>query len=163
MKLKDFISSRLENDLLDSYWWTNDIYSVYYISSISHVVDFPEGLIKNKLKKISLCQNSNGSFSDFFGENLFYTGLALKSLSTVDSFQKNIKNGIDYLLKNQYSDGSWENSNSLRIPRPEITIPEITKFDSIKTFGTNVRAMEFKRLFTTSVCLNTLNKLKNII
>lgn len=163
IKLKNYISSKLESDLLDSYWWTSDIYSIYYISSISNLANFSEDIIENKLKNLSLCQNTNGSFSDYFGENLFYTGLALKSLSTCNSFQENIKNGIMYLLKNQYSDGSWENSNSLRIPRPEILMPEVSKFDSVKTFGTNVRAMEFKRLFTTAVCLNTLNKLKNII
>lgn len=162
-KLNNYISDKLDKDLFDSYWWTDEIYSIYYISTISHLVDFPKDIIDNKLKKLSLCQNANGSFSDFFGESLFYTGLALMSLSTIESFQKNLENGIMYLLKNQFTDGSWENSNSLRIPRPENLIPEISNFNNIKTFGTNVRAMEFKRLFTTSVCLNALYQLKNII
>lgn len=162
-KLNSYITDKLKKDSFDSYWWTDEIYSIYYISTISHLVNFPDDVIKNKLKKLSLCQNENGSFSDFFGENLFYTGLALVSLSTTGLFQKNVENGIMYLLQNQYTDGSWENSNSLKIPRPEIVTPEISNFDHVKTFGTNVRAMEFKRLFTTSVCLNALYKLKNII
>lgn len=163
IKLKNYITNKLENDSVSSYWWTDDIYSIYYISAISDRVDFPKDIIENKLKKIFLYQNIDGGFADFFGENLFYTGLALSCLSINNSFQEQIEKGIIYLLKNQYDDGSWENSNSLRIPRPEVLLPEISKFDSIKTFGTNIRAMEFKRLFTTSVCLNTLHKLKNII
>ncbi len=162
-KLNNYISDRLDKDLFDSYWWTDEIYCIYYISAISHLVDLPKDVIENKLKKLSLCQNANGSFSDFFGESLFYTGLALMSLSTIDNFQKNVESGIIYLLKNQYADGSWENSHSLRIPRPENVIPEISNFNNVKTFGVNVRAMEFKRLFTTSVCLNALYQLKNII
>ncbi|WP_449398606.1 hypothetical protein [Chryseobacterium wanjuense] len=93
LKLNSYITNKLEKNSFDSYWWTDEIYSIYYISTISHLVNFPNDVIKNKLKKLSLCQNANGSFSDFFGENLFYTGLALVSLSTADVFQKTLKTG----------------------------------------------------------------------
>ena len=67
-----------------------------------------------------------------------------------------IKKGIEYLLQNQYADGSWDNSYGMRIPSPEVLKPKNEDFIKIKTFGTNCRQLEFNRLFTTSICLNTL-------
>jgi hypothetical protein len=54
-----------------------------------------------------------------------------------------------------------ENSNALRIPRPENILPNDETFVKVKTFGTDCRQLEYNRLFTTSLCVNALQSFKN--
>ncbi|HSD13891.1 MAG TPA: hypothetical protein VLB74_04525 [Flavobacterium sp.] len=144
-----------------AYWWTNPVYTLYYYSEIldyicrknESISEFSTILI-NQANKM---QNTDGSFSDSFGKNLFYTGYGLKTMlirNTSDSNQ--VEKCAQYILRNQFSDGSWANSAAMRIPNPDNINPENESFTKIKTFGTECRQLEFNRLFTTSVCVNAL-------
>ena len=84
--------------------------------------------------------------------------LILRPNLNFNKYEEKIKSGIDFLLKNQFIDGSWDNSYGMRIPSPEIIKPIDKDFIKIKTYGTNCRQLEFNRLFTTSICLNTIYK-----
>lgn len=171
-KLLEYTLNNYKTSSIDSYWWTSNIYTNFYNLAViqklikNNEIEFKIELEIEKVKKV---QNKNGSFSDYFGENIFYSAYALKILML--NFEENIneiKKGVEYLLLNQYTDGSWDNSYGMRIPSPEVINPKNEDFKKIKTFGTNCRQLEFNRLFTTSICLNTiynyqlkLNLLKN--
>lgn len=66
-----------------------------------------------------------------------------------------IEKSVDFLLTNQFIDGSWENSHALQVPNSEDVTPIKTDFP-INTLGMNVRAKEFNRLFTTTAILQSL-------
>lgn len=156
VKSKDYFEDDFYNDH-NSYWWTSEIYTLYYLAKTFQVLNEFEK-VRAIIKKIKSLQNQNGSFSDKYGENLFYTGLALE-IVLIDNYQ-NSKIEIDktvlFLLQNQYNDGSWHNSNALQVPNPEDLKPAKSHFP-ITTFGTNVRAKEFNRLFTTTAILQSLS------
>ena len=92
---------------------------------------------------------------------MFYTALALEVLllKSHNNFTFAINKSIYFILQNQFSDGSWSNSHSLRIPDPSISIE--TELP-VSTHGINVRAKEFNRLFTTTSILKSL-QLWNLI
>lgn len=73
--------------------------------------------------------------------------------------RKNITHAIEktvaFLLNNQFTDGSWDNSNALQIPSSLDTIPSRKDFP-IAPIGINVRAKEFNRLFTTTSIVQSL-------
>ncbi len=145
------------NKELNSYWWTNNIYTYYYLAKTYQLLD-DKAKLSFIINEIKAKQNKNGSFSDAYGENLFYTGLALEILllDEDDNSKKEIEKTIAFLLKNQFSDGSWQNSNALQVPNSQDIKPADFVFP-ISTFGMNVRAKEFNRLFTTSSILQSLS------
>lgn len=139
-----------------SYWWTSPIYTLHYLVKTYNLLgDYQK--VKHFTQKAMLHWNDDGSFNDFYGENVFYTGMALDiMLNNFDDYRNEIETTVSYLLKNQYEDGSWRNSHCLQIPNPDMPIPKDFPY-IIATHGTNVRAKEFNRLFTTSVVLQALN------
>lgn len=141
----------------ESYWWTSPIYSTYFCAKLLEKMPEHYVRVEKALEWIIALQNENGSFSDPFSENYFYTGLALKLLMINFECNKEIiQKTVLFLLSKQFYDGSWHESHALRVPSPDTISPPVRGYESIKTFGVNVRAREFQRLFTTSVCINAL-------
>lgn len=152
--LDRFFSKNLKNDTITSYWWTSNIYTLYYLAKSYHFMGKTSSL-KIISKKISESQDIGGSFSDKYGPNLFMTGLAIEILMLqYSTYKVQIENSISFLIKNQYSDGSWENSHALQVPNP--VGKERNILYPVRTHGTSVRAVEFNRLFTTVSILEAL-------
>ncbi|MGY0408401.1 MAG: hypothetical protein ACWIPJ_08620 [Polaribacter sp.] len=112
----------------------------------------------NSLKQIQnkIAQNiTEQGYKDKYGLNMFYTALALEVLllKNHNNFTSAINKSISFILQNQFSDGSWNSSNSLKIPDPSNNIE--TELP-VSTHGINVRAKEFNRLFTTTSILKSL-------
>lgn len=141
---------------INSYWWTSKIYSYYYLAKTYHLLNEIDKL-NSIISIIESKQNDNGSFSDEYGENLFFTALSLeimilsKNKNLIDKIEKTVL----FLINNQFIDGSWENSHALQIPKTSDINLKKTNYP-IKTFGTDVRAKEFNRLFTTTSVLKSL-------
>lgn len=158
-KIKNYFDKNLTNEL-NSYWWTSNIYIFYYLAKTYKLLHEVEKVnyIRSKIIEI---QNENGSFSDCYGENFFYTGLALEIMLLNPSINiGSIEKTISFLLQNQLSDGSWQNSNALQVPNPQDR--ELNnRYFPIATFGMNVRAKEFNRLFTTTAILQSLSVYEN--
>jgi hypothetical protein len=155
LAIKKYFDENLEKEL-NSYWWTNNIYTYYYLAKTYKFLN-EMTKVNYIISKISDVKNENGSFSDFYGENLFYTGLALEILLLNPSENKQqIEKTISFLLQKQYNDGSWQNSNALQVPDSQDTNFNKNHFP-IATFGMNVRAKEFNRLFTTISVLQSLS------
>lgn len=155
IKIKDYFETDFESKL-NSYWWTSEIYTLYYLAKTYHLLEDKQkvNIIINQIKDQ---QNENGSFGDQYGENLFYTGLALdvllleKELSVFE-----IEKAVIFIMKNQYEDGTWDNSHALQVPDSSTLDPEKCYYP-VATFGMDVRAKEFNRLFTTSTILQSLS------
>ena len=138
-----------------AYWWTDPIYTWYYLALSYHEM--------NDLKHVEKIQKevvgritSEGFYRDDYGANLFYTGLALEILLlNGNHFSETAKQCVSCLLKQQYNDGSWANSHALRIPHPGDKFPGHTQMP-VATHGTQVRAKEINRLFTTVSTLKAL-------
>jgi hypothetical protein len=155
LTIKKYFDGNLKNEL-NSYWWTSNIYTYYYLAKTYQFLCETEK-VDYILSKIKDVQNKNGSFSDIYGENLFYTGLSLEILLLNPTENKQqIKKTVSFLLQKQFNDGSWQNSNALQVPNSQDANPDKTHFP-IATFGMNVRAKEFNRLFTTTSVLQSLS------
>lgn len=160
--LSYIIKGKNENGIWDSYWWSSPIYSSYFVYSLfSQKETAYKHLLTETDEWMKQNQNPDGSFSDAFGKNMFISGLGLKLLMNNPELHKNeIDKTLSFLLQEQFEDGSWENSHSLQIPHPEVQLPNSEEYNDIKTYGVNIRAREFQRLFSTAVCLNALYSYK---
>lgn len=152
-KLKNYFDVDFEKKI-NSYWWTNSIYTLNYLAKTYYLLEEFEKLnwIIEKIEKI---QNVNGSFSDKYGESTFYTALAAEILLLGNNSKLKAEKAIFYLIENQYTDGSWNNSNALQVPNSKSIKPYNSVYP-VSSFGMNVRAKEFNRLFTTVSVLKTL-------
>ena len=154
IKLRGFFNDNLESETR-AYWWTSNIYTYYYLAKTYYLLN-DEKKLSFIFSKIKSTQNSNGSFSDFYGENMFYTGLALEILLLSSNFKTEVDKTVGFLVQNQYKDGSWANSHALQVPNAADIVPSKNAFP-IATFGMDVRAKEFNRLFSTSTILNSIS------
>ena len=59
-------------DKITSYWWTSPIYTFYYLAK-SYLLLGKEKQLKVIILELKKHQNKDGSFSDKYGVNLFYT------------------------------------------------------------------------------------------
>lgn len=78
--IKQYFEDNLRGKL-NSYWWTDPIYTYYYLAKTYHLINDNQKLdfIIKELKKK---QNSNGSFSDSYGENFFLYGVSFRNFIT---------------------------------------------------------------------------------
>jgi len=147
-------------DKIESYWWSSPIYTLHFLLKSKQLLIGKEDDIQWIAKKILSFQDEKGCFHDSYGENTFITGLAIEALMIdYGSYKEEIDLAVKYLLDNQFSDGSWENSHSLQVPAPSATSP--TNNYSVSSYGTSVRAKEFNRLFSTVTNLSALLAYEN--
>jgi hypothetical protein len=138
----------LENNQIDAHWWTSELYTYYYLAksyTALKKIDQRDSI----LKELVNFQSQSGAFEDYNGANLFFSGMALEMLlMDSEKYKGAIKKTVNYLLSNQYEDGSWENSHALRVPAPDEQRPSVNFYE----------AKEFNRLFTSTVILKSLLK-----
>lgn len=166
-KLEIFLFENLSSKKQISYWWGNEIYTLYWLSLSFQKISKPElkNIVKDRLLdsvnnyRPLLNPDNNNKIS------VFFTALQLNIFIVLHTLHiKNCQSLIIYLvgelLKEQYIDGSWKETNAMRLPDTEILNPCETEAWPASGRGCNVRAIEFNRLFTTSVTINALNNLK---
>lgn len=140
-----------------SFWWTSVIYTYYFLFKSFQLLNNQDMLnfIQNE---IIIILNTKDFFEDLYGKNVFYTSLVLEIL--LFDIVKNrieIEQLKNYLLSQQYEDGSFRNSTSLFIPDPEF-LNLSNEFFNSSTLGTSVCSIEFSRLFSTVVAIKSLNE-----
>jgi len=135
-----------------SYWWTETLYSVHYILKAALKVGDQELI---KISEDILAEIIDKDYT------YFYKGQLLSVLSSTTRLFEKYKTKAtalaNDLIENQFSDGSWKESHSLRIPHPSIINPEelsITWQQNNK--GTNIVVKDYNRIFTTVNCLEGL-------
>lgn len=156
-KLLDNFKS-IELNQITAYWWSDNVYTLYYL-----FLTFKKLNLNSETQKIQDYVSDNiqiEHYEDYYGKNLFFTALALEILLGNPKYSEKADKLANFLIKNQFNDGSWFESNSLCIPAPNEILP-INKNLAVKNFGVNVRSQEFNRLFTTISALRSLYLWKN--
>jgi squalene cyclase len=141
-KLISFLTSNLSKKNL-CYWWTSNIYTLFFLSkSINYVpVDSQLYQILFELFENTINeQHDDGSFGDsYFKNSPFYTGLMVltiinfKNANSLQLYNNQLNNAVRYLLKSQMEDGSWLQTNAMKLPFP----------DDIHSFDKNWKVAEF--------------------
>ena len=168
-KLEKYLLSRQDADgLLDSYWWTSPIYATSffcqgYFQDRNSVLTDPIKLSFTSLNKL---QGDNGSYMDNGGnESPFFTALSISAFCSsqviYNIYRERIQKAAQWLMENQYTDGSFDCTYSLQIPKPDVTDTRLVdEWSKSNSLSTNVVVKDFMRLFTTSAVLKALDDCK---
>lgn len=166
LKLKSFLlHNQQTNGLWDSYWWTSSLYSTSFVIQSAAILNdqsFSEA-VKKCFSSIVAMQNTDGSFGDEFNREMpFYTALVVKAMCASPEYYFNytdvVEKAVNWLLQNQYEDGSWEASAAMRIPATHVVDTKCIVEWKQKNKGDNIRLKDFHRLLTTSTVLPALYK-----
>ncbi|NQX82312.1 MAG: hypothetical protein HRT66_10010 [Flavobacteriaceae bacterium] len=154
--LRSYLISKLKSySNIISYWWAGEIYAIHYILL---------GAVKNKdTELVSICEIIVNKLVKKNEVNYFFKGLMLHTLCLTDNlFIKHNSKVIEIaeqIINKQYTDGSWEEGFSLKIPHPSVI--DVNNKDIAWTKdskGTNIMVSDYNRLFTTASCLTALKK-----
>lgn len=141
--------------LVDSYWWTSDMYVVYYLAKANRKLrnEVLDAYIVSRLKHY--LPQAFGLFAD----KQQYLGMLLYGLCEYHRFfsAKDIRGLADFLLRNQMSDGSWKETSGLRLPRYNDHHPDSRNW-IVAESGLNTISPEFNRLFTTCIISDSLKR-----
>ena len=167
--LEAFIVVNLSSKNEIAYWWTNEKYTLFWLSLAFEQI---KNLELQNIVKARLV-NSVSNYQPFLNpdinnsKSIFYNALQLNICIVLNSL--NIKNCksliislVRELLTEQYMDGSWYATNAMRLPDTEVLNPLEIKEWPASDRGCNVRAIEFNRLFTTAVTINALKNFQNL-
>jgi hypothetical protein len=113
------------------------------------------------MDKLFDLQNEDGSFGDKTELKIpFYTSLVVNAYCQQSAYYISAKTQIDkaltWLHSTQNVDGSWSGEPVMRMPAPEIINPAQVSSWPVDTRGSNIRVVDFNRLFATSTALAAL-------
>ncbi|MCI4642631.1 MAG: hypothetical protein MRY51_07220 [Flavobacteriaceae bacterium] len=155
-ELESIFIDLIKSDNVNSYWWTSSIYTYYFLHKSFQLLGniYVVKLIQQKTKTFL---NAKGYYEDLYGENVFYSSLVLEIfLHDFDKYKLEINALKDYLLSQQYTDGSFRNSTTLFIPNPE-GYTNTKRIYKSSTLGTSVCSIEFSRLFSSIAAIKSLS------
>ncbi|GAB3028093.1 hypothetical protein GCM10027185_30240 [Spirosoma pulveris] len=160
----DYLISRIANGILQSYWWTSNLYVLSFATLAFAKRPIYKTYACQLGHQISQYQHPNGYWINSVDNqpNAFYTAIALKALmaTDVETYRAVIKCGIQWLRMHQTEDGSWQTSHILRIPATNVLQPETIKQWRKSSFGVNTLVDDHNRVFTTSTVFNVLTTSK---
>ncbi|WP_157634823.1 hypothetical protein [Spirosoma panaciterrae] len=161
-----YLTRQLINANLRSYWWTSDLYALSFsaLAFAKRPFYLPYG--RQIGYRIAQLQHADGYWVNpaMDKPNAFYTAIALKALMATDrlTYQSAIQCGIQWLLMNQTTDGSWQTGPILRIPATDVLQPETIQRWRISSFGVNTLVDDHNRIFTTSTVFNVLSSFTRV-
>lgn len=144
-----------------SYWWTSPIYATSLaLQAFVKAGNKYHSEITKSIEWLLSLQTKDGCWLNPYTNlpSAFYTALSIKALIvTRDSISNQaIEKGTNWLIENQYSDGSWQCQHILRIPSPDSENPELLKNWRKGSFGVNTIVDDHRRIFSTVTALNSL-------
>jgi hypothetical protein len=155
----DFLKKAVnKNGYWDSYWWTSPVYATAY--AVLATLKRDTALAGKGAAFLATSQHNDGNWINPFTDkpNAFYTALALKALLVYDAkhYSSAIEKGINWLLKNQTTDGSWQTDRILQIPATNVPNPTTVRHWRSSSFGVNCVTDDHNRVFSTATVLNCL-------
>jgi hypothetical protein len=144
-KLEGFLLENVNKaSLWDAYWWTSPIYSTYFmIKSLPYC--------RNKEMQTKILKAMDKLF-DLQNEDMAYCQQSAYYISAKTQIDK----ALTWLHSTQNVDGSWSGEPVMRMPAPEIINPAQVSSWPVDTRGSNIRVVDFNRLFATSTALAAL-------
>ena len=158
-RLLSYIKKRIRNKQPLVYWWIDDIYTLFFLSLANstlkdqelddcirqHTAEKHERLVENK---------NNDNITVFHVAMLLHLLIYCGKKKEADEI-------ACFLIKLQYTDGSWPESNFMCMPAADCTTPLNTISWEVADHGINIRAHEFHRIYTTSLALMALSEYKS--
>lgn len=154
------------------YWWTSFIYPTYFaVLGMKEDKDIEQHYdLSNTYRYMMKNQNKDGSFScDMLNEkSVFYSSMVLDLLAQDNQLLLRYKDQAvaicEWLLKNQYEDGSFVNSNFLAIPATTSKTRDASgEFEFDLKGGTQTITGEVAGLFSGVMAFRALTNYKNAL
>jgi hypothetical protein len=154
------------HNVWDGYWWTSPLYTTCHILQALIVKEWEkeESRIKKTLDSILQKANANGSFSTPYDiESPFFTSLVLETVCSAEPvynlYREEAHAMSQWLIHNQFTDGSFKSGHILRIPAPDIESPgQIKNWSTEASIPVNVVKKDIMRLYTTSTVCSAMMK-----
>ncbi len=164
----------------NTYWWTDKLYSTTLCMEALTAQEPGKREDKTKdaspLNKaqtwIARTQLPNGGWNAYNSSTNdswpFSTALALRGLMLAHSSNATdntaaIKNGIEWLLTHQLTDGSWSNNHILRIPHPSMKEPWTQSQWRKDGKAINAVITDHRRLYTTATVFTALSDFEQML
>ncbi len=150
--------------LWDSYWWTSPAYATCYAAMGMAKSDYGQfaGQIHKAINALLASHWKEGCLRDDMNKDgsVFYTSLLLQLLvchpELTASYESVTRITADWLLNQQYNDGSFPSSASMRVPSSSFDdVSQINSWE-VKAKYNNMVSEDFSRLFSTAAALQAL-------
>ncbi len=113
----------------EAYWWHGRTYATFHAARLLHHMGGASASVARALQWVRQGQDANGGWGNGTGGEpaAFHTALALSTL-LLDAPRgprdpAPITSGLQWLFNTQRTDGSWEGTPIMRMPRPEVHAP----------------------------------------
>ena len=161
----DFLRGHQSEDgYWNAYWWDGAFYSTFHcVNVLSHLgAPADAARVGRALRWLRLSQAEDGSWGQELagGSRCFSTALAVSALLLRvqdDDHRRAAQRGLSWIVRHQFSDGSWPTGRILRIPRPHSVAPWSRSAWRESPTELNVLLRDDVRLFTTSTAMRALN------
>jgi squalene cyclase len=150
----------------EPYWWSERLYSTVNCVEFLRARGTREdvGVVGKAQDWIARTQLPGGAWSESpsTGGVPFSTALALRGLMVAPrpDLLESIKKGVEWLLTDQLTDGSWNSHHILRIPHPSTMEPWKQPYWNRDGKAINAVIKDHKRLYTTATAFTALSELE---
>jgi squalene cyclase len=161
-------AERNARGLWDSYWWKGYAYGTYQaLKALSLCKALTAEIAENAANSLLSDQRYDGGWNDWSGieSEVFGTAFALSSLLLLqnDRALPSVERGMQWLVGQQRSDGSFPTAPMLKIPPPMVKDPAAVRRWRKDGMGTGVMIEDKRRIFTTSAALQVLSLFKGAV
>lgn len=170
-QLLQFLLEKQDKDgLWNAYWWTSPLYASCYMVKGLLLTNDPahHQAIERACTGMCALQQANGAFLNNQGmESALFTAMFVEALcSSPDLLQKHfntVERSAQWLLTQQYTDGSFESSLCLRVPSSNLQDPAAaSNWDTALASNENALRTDFMRNFSTGACVIALHKFQHL-
>ncbi|WP_168208827.1 hypothetical protein [Chitinophaga sp. XS-30] len=161
------LKNRSDNGLWPSYWWTSEIYATYFVlQGMLYDDQVDMSYFDKAVSQLVRLQKTDGSFACNYTRSgsAFYTALVLDLLCsdtvTREKYTGTVDKSLQWLLDNQFQDGSFPNTNFLAIPNPNVVKWNFSRTaGSLNRFGggSSITGEQYS-CYTTAVVHSALTK-----
>ena len=164
-QLTDYFYNRYSGkELWPAYWWRSNYFVASRVArSFLFSNDRRARLIANSvLETIASDWDHRGFWDNGIDKGLpclVSTGLNTCTLMLETKYSDIIAATADWLVRNQWADGSWESKPILQIPPPDVEHPETYDGWRMEGVGVGSSSADKNRIYTTATVLGALSQL----
>lgn len=148
----------------EPYWWSERLYSTVncmeFLKTCGGEAD--AGLVSRAQDWIARTQLASGAWGDATesGGAPFSTALAIRGMMVAPrpGLSESTRRGVEWLLADQLTDGSWNSHHILRIPHPSTMEPWKQQRWNRDGKAINAVIKDHRRLYTTATAFTALSE-----